>query len=115
MYLLVEENPNCAADERMFADAGTDRPVLQAQVDSPRGNTGWCDVAAVDEGGRFGVARARQVEDSAAGTAWLVTGGAWGLRLRPAGAGAWSLTDSAQWGVPFLVLDESAVRFGETS
>lgn len=110
MYLIVEENPNSAGDERMFADTGAEKEAVQALLDMPRGGTAWCDIAAVGEDGAFSAARARQVEDSAAGTAMLVTGAAWGLRLRPAGGGAWALDDASQWGVPFLVLDASALR-----
>ena len=107
MYLMVEDNPNCGADERMFADSGDDRGVYRVLLDMPAGGTRWCDVAAVENDGRFTEAHARQVEDSAAGSAWLIIGGDWGVRMRPAGGGAWSLDDHGQWGAPFLVLDHS--------
>lgn len=110
MYLIVEENPNSAPEERVFAESGAERAVRQVLLDHPGGGTGWCDVTGVEDDGRYVEARARLVDDSAAGTAWLVTGGAWGLRLRPSGGGAWSLTDTSQWGVPFLVLDAQALK-----
>jgi hypothetical protein len=116
MYLMVEDNPNCRSDERMFAESGDDRLVLRVMLDMPSGQTGWCDVAGVENDGAFTVAHARQVEDSAAGSAWLVLGGDWGVRLRAANGGAWSLNDPTQWGVPFLVLDHAGagIQFGET-
>jgi hypothetical protein len=108
MYLIVEDNPNCRGDERMFAESGEAREVELVRLDRPDGTTGWCEVVAVNGSDAFAPARARQVEDSAAGVALLVRGGDWGLRLRAEGAGGiWAVDDPTQWGVPFLVLDES--------
>ncbi len=113
MYLLVEDNPNSAGEERVFAEAGPEKSIRKVHLDLPSGETAWCDVTGVDEGGVFAPARTRLMDDSAAGTAWLVTGGSWGLRMRPAGSGEWSLTDKNQWGVPFLVLDAQAIELGD--
>lgn len=109
MYLIVEENPNCAPDERVFSTTGEKRPVRRLHLENPKTRSvAWCDVAAVEETGAFGQAHARRVEDSSDGTAWLVFGGNWGLRLRPSDTpGNWSINDSSQWGAPFLVLDSS--------
>ena len=53
-------------------------------------------------------AYAVRVEDSSAGTAFLIYGGDWGLRLRPADSdGAWSHEDGSQWGEPYLVLADA--------
>ena len=68
----------------------------------------------MDESGNFIPAAAIQVEDSGAGVAWLIHGGIWGLRLQPLESNEpWSVSDSKQWGVPFLVLDSSGtdIRF----
>jgi hypothetical protein len=116
MYLMIEDNPNCEGDERRFAASGSSREVAEVLLDRPDGTTGWCEVVAIDKSHTFFPATARPVEDSAAGVACLVTGGAWGLRLRPAGAtGLWAVDDPTQWGAPFLVMDDSAdvVRFKE--
>lgn len=108
MYLMVEDNPNCRGEERMFAESGEPREVTAIKLDRPDGTTGWCDVVAVNGIENFGPAFARHVEDSAAGVALLVRGGDWGLRLRPEGANAlWAMDDPKQWGVPFLVVDDS--------
>ena len=114
MYLLVEINPNCESEERMFPTTGAPRKVAQVQLERPALGTIWCDVVSVDENGVFGPAQAVQMDDSGAGVAWLVLGGTWGLRLRPTGTtNPWSFSDPIQWGVPFLVLDfsGSGIRF----
>ena len=112
MYLIVEENPNCGPEERVFAESGAARGVTEVVLDRPDGTTGWCEVTGVDEAGSFVPAVAQRVEDSAAGVAWLVTGGSWGIRLRPSGAkGPWAIDDKSQWGRPFLVLDDSPANF----
>jgi len=118
MYLMVEDNPNCSAEERVFAASGAQREVSEVLLDRPDGTTGWCELIGVADANTFGPAVAQQVEDSAAGVAWLITGGNWGLRVRPSGVNAlWTVDDPAQWGVPFLVMDDSAgvVRFKEES
>ena len=109
MYLLIEENPNSIPEERMFSAHGDTKTVRRVQITPPgESNPEWCDVTGVDENGAFIPARVVRVDDSADGIAWLVHGGAWGLRLkRNAVKDAWELTNKNQWGVPFLVLDSS--------
>jgi hypothetical protein len=54
------------------------------------------------------------VEDSGDGACYLVIGGEWGLRLRPAGAtDPWDLASTTQWGVPYFLLagDGATLRF----
>jgi hypothetical protein len=60
---------------------------------------GWSSAG----GGSACTANAALVEDSGAGTAMLVYGGDWGIRLLPVGGGA-------PVGESHLVLDESAVE-----
>ncbi len=109
MYLLVEENPNCAPDERVFSATGEKRAVKRLNIDNPSTHASeWCDAAGVELDGTFGPAYAQRVEDSSDGTAWLIFGGEWGLRFKPSNASTeWSLNDKTQWGKPFLVLDSS--------
>ena len=103
MYLLVEENPNCPSDERVFAESGSHKEVLEIEA-----KDSWWAVTGVEEGGKFFPAKAVRVDDSADGTAWLVYGGNWGLRLKDRNKNEpWSLEDKSQWGLPFLVLDSS--------
>jgi len=63
--------------------------------------TGWSSA----DGGSPVPAFAVQVEDSSAGAAYLVYGGNWGVRLRPAASeAAWNLGDADQFGETHLVL-----------
>ncbi|HEU0073931.1 MAG TPA: hypothetical protein VFS30_07950 [Dehalococcoidia bacterium] len=58
-------------------------------------------------------AYAVHIEDSSAGAAYLVYGGDWGVRLRPADSEEpWSMEDAAQFGETHLVLasDEDLTR-----
>jgi hypothetical protein len=108
MYLIVEENKNSTPDERVFAESGTPKNIRRIKIDTPFGPDQWCVAAAVEEGGQFASAQAVQVEDSADGTVWLVFGGMWGVRFRrEVDQGDWALDNTAQWGLPFLVLDSS--------
>jgi len=53
------------------------------------------------------------VEDSGDGACYLVIGGEWGLRLRPAGsAEEWDLANATQWGATYFLLagDGGALR-----
>ncbi len=114
MYLIVEDNPNCRQDERVFSESGPQKGVAQMNLEMPSGQRSWCDVIGVEEGGTFIPAKAVQVEDSGAGNAWLIFGGMWGLRFKKPGIKEeWSLTSPNQWGVPFKVFDISAedIRF----
>jgi hypothetical protein len=63
--------------------------------------TGWSSV----EGGTAVEAYAVQVEDSSEGSAYLVYGGDWGIRLRPLTSDqAWSTDAADQLGETHLVL-----------
>jgi hypothetical protein len=109
MYLIIEENPNCLGEERVFSESGPLKLVKKLNLDAPDGKRAWFEVAAVDEPNTFSPAHGVQVEDSGAGNAWLIFGGNWGLRFRITGsADAWSLDNPAQWGTAFKVLDIAA-------
>ncbi|HLF72436.1 MAG TPA: hypothetical protein VI759_09825 [Dehalococcoidia bacterium] len=63
--------------------------------------TGWSSV----QGGSAVEAYAVQVEDSSEGSAFVIYGGDWGVRLRPIDSDApWSLDDASQTGETHLVL-----------
>jgi hypothetical protein len=106
MYVMVEENKNCAADERVFADSGAKRIVERIEIDSLDGKKTWYEVMGMDENGGFIPAQAVRVDDSGAGSAWLIYGGLWGLRLRAVGSNEpWDINNVHQRGIPFAVLD----------
>lgn len=112
MFLVIEENPNCRPDERVFPTSGTSRTVKKLNVKKPGGGEGWHEVIGVGSDKSFQPAQALQMEDSSAGVAWLIFGGDWGLRFK-SNDQPWSLDDTQQWGEPFLVLDISgtAIQF----
>lgn len=108
MYLTVEENTNCEAVEgRVFNERESPRAISRV-MQTRRGVDLWCAITGLDSHGSPCAAVARKVEDSGDGTCYLVTGGAWGLRLQSADQpGPWSLGDSQQWGESFLLLPGS--------
>ncbi len=58
------------------------RQVARVRYEPDDGPDAVWQVAGQDAGGRMTTARAVQVEDSGAGTSWLIWGDAFGLRLR---------------------------------
>lgn len=102
MHVAVEDNPNCeGAPEQVFAELGPPRPVAGLWIED-RGQRRRWDIVGVAPGARWVAAHAVKVNDSSEGHAFLITGGEWGIRLRPADeAGAWDLDDRRQKGEPF--------------
>ena len=114
--LEIEPNPNCEpVDLRVFNDVGPPKPVAQVLVDRTAGPPHWCLVTGWTQGGDPVPAQARQVDDSGEGLVWLVSGGDAGLRLQPAWQPrVWSLEESTQWGMPFLLIgDLRDLRFAD--
>ncbi|WNM63009.1 hypothetical protein [Candidatus Nitrospira neomarina] len=71
--------------------------------------TGWCD----DPDQPLCPAYAQRVEDSGAGSAFIVFGGNWGIRLKLAtDDNDWNIEDANQWGEGYLSLgEERDLRF----
>lgn len=107
-HVDVESNDNTPMmAQQVYKNLGMPFRVGQVRVyeGDPEGKlhdvTGWSSAG----GGSPVPAYAVRVEDSSEGAAFLVYGGDWGLRLRPAGSGdAWSLESSDQFGETHLVL-----------
>lgn len=116
VFLDVEEGPNQPLTlQLVFSALGEPRPVLRVRTYS-RGDPGgaWHDVVAWGPQGASGVALGVKVEDSGQAYAFLVYGGSHGLRLRPAGSGAWSLDAPAQWGESHMLLaDETDIEWDQ--
>lgn len=114
VLLQIPENPNCEAmDAQVFQCRSATRAVTHLLCDRP-GGMEWCPVTGIDEGGAPCPATACLVEDSGDGACYLVTGGEWGLRLKPSnGNDGWDLADGAQWGATYFLLpgDGTSVRF----
>lgn len=65
--------------------------------------TGWCD----DPDQPLCSAYAQRVEDSGAGSAFIVFGGIWGIRLKlESNTSNWNIEDANQWGEGYLSLGE---------
>lgn len=106
----VEPNPNCDAPAQfVFRELGEPRLLRAIRVEEA-GAEGLCDVTGVEKGGAFTPARAVKVADSGAAYAWLIAGGAWGIRLRRERDAAfpWDLADPRQRGEPFKLYGDEA-------
>lgn len=120
MYVEVDPNPNCENSVFVrFRELGPARPVSQVRVYDRVSSGEWCRVTGWREDPSAPVcpAMAQPVEDSGAGAVYLVSGGNWGLRLKPLDADEeWSLASARQWGEAYLLLaDQRDVRFADDS
>ena len=109
MLLEVEANPNCAESQQfVFQVLGECCPVLALRVGEGALEE-FCDVIGVEEGGRWTAAQAVKITDSSDGFAFLIRGGAWGIRLRPQkySSEPWDLNNRRQWGEPFKIYGAS--------
>ncbi len=114
IYLEVEENANSSGVPlRTFSAKGKPYPVAQLKADPRTGKpepvsiTGWSS----QNGGSPCPALCVPVEDSGAAISYLVYGGDWGVRFRPASLDEpWSADSPNQFGEPCLLLgDESEI------
>ena len=109
-YTRVDVEPNDNTPmmaQQVYKNIGVPFPVSHVRIyeGEPEGRlcaiTGWTSAP----GGPETVAYAVRIEDSSEGAAFLVYGGDWGVRLRPAEPeGPWSADDPDQWGETHLVL-----------
>jgi hypothetical protein len=103
--IRVDANDNCPISAQLvYRNRGLPRRITQVRIfeGGPQGVlyavTGWCAEGPTD-------AYAIGVEDSSAGSGFLVYGGEWGLRLRPVASRiAWDLGVADQFGETHLVL-----------
>ena len=111
MYVEVESNPNFESSVFIrFREQGQARPVVRVRTYDRLSTGEWCAITGLQGEIPEGLcqASAQAVEDSGAGTVYLVRGGSWGLRLKPAtDDNPWNLTDSRQWGEAYLLLAEA--------
>jgi hypothetical protein len=120
VYIEVEDNPNCAGRDPMrYRELGPPDVVTRLRLFDRRDEGEWCLVTGVrnNPGEPWEPARVRKVEDSGVGVAYLVYGGAWGIRLCPVErAQPWSFADHDQWGEAYLLLtDPQDVVASETT
>ena len=108
MEIEVLDNPNCRASEQfVFNELEPARPI-RGIVAEIRGREIICDVVGVEPGGSWVQAYVQKITDSGAGFAYLISGGLWGIRLRPEAVREeiWDLTNRNQWGEPFKIYGE---------
>ena len=105
MQIDVEESPNGAASQQfVFKELGKPRPVraIRAEV---AGRETVCEVTGVEPGPRWTQVYGVKIADSSEGHAFLIYGGAWGIRLRPEGPARapWDFANADEWGEPFKI------------
>ena len=105
LQIEIELNPNCEGSEQFeFKTLGPPRPVSAIRIGS-EGKESICDIIGVEKDGSFTGAFAVKIADSGSGYAYLISGGAWGIRLRPVEylEELWNLSNRHQWGEPFKI------------
>ena len=108
IWVEVEENPNAPyLPTQVFEAREQTKQVTCLRVESVAGGdgphevVGWCSVG----GGSPCDVNYTEVSDSGSATSILVTGGDYGIRMRPAkSSGKWSLCDHAQIGEQYMLL-----------
>jgi len=110
VYIEVEDNPNCAGRDPMrYRELGPPEVVTRLRLFDRRDEGEWCLVTGVrnNPADPWEPARVRKIEDSGVGVAYLVYGGAWGIRLCPVErAQPWHFGDRDQWGEAYLLLTD---------
>ena len=109
-HVDVESNDNTPMmAQQVYKNIGVPFPVSHVRIyeGEPEGMlcsiVGWTSA----ESGPTAPAYAVKIEDSSEGSAFLVYGGDWGVRLRPAESDApWSTDDMEQWGETHLVISD---------
>ena len=112
IYLEVEENDNCEYMPLQVYEAKADPvPVYRVrlfQPDRPHGVyevTGWTS----EESGMPCLAMYVPVSDSGQAEVHLVSGGDWGVRLKPVDIDEeWDISSANQWGEPYLMLTDKS-------
>jgi hypothetical protein len=108
MQIEVDDNPNTrGGGQFVFQELEAAKTIVGIHADW-RGQEVECDLVGVDEGGVWVQAYAQKIADSGAGFAFLITGGAWGVRIKPRifASEVWNLESKNQWGEPFKIYGE---------
>ncbi len=111
ILIEVEANPNCGDYPQMpYSELEPAKDVIRVSIED-KGEVKECFVSGVEEGGAFSTARVQKVNDSGAGTAYLVYGGLWGVRLQQEDPTLhpWDFNNHDQWGEPYLLLNEDDI------
>jgi hypothetical protein len=107
MLLLIDANGNCAeGGSWRFNDLEPPRPVSRVRLYDTVPAGEWFDVVGWrgDSARPVCEAMMRKIDDSGSGIAYLITGGEWGVRLKPADdPSEWSVQNDRQRGAPYLI------------
>ena len=110
VFLEVEENDNCEYMSMQLYETRADpAPIARVRLFEPGRPDGVYEVTgwSSEGGGTPCPAMYVPVSDSGQAVAHLISGGDWGIRMRPEGSPAnWDLADEDQWGEPYLVLTD---------
>lgn len=113
MLIEINKNPNCSfSDQYFFNEVEPPRKVKGIKI-SVAGEDQECSVIGVDTDGQFVPAIASKITDSGEGFAFIIYGGAWGIRLRPKKFEnePWDLKNQHQWGESFKIYGEMDILF----
>ena len=109
MLILIEENANCPdGGSWRFHTIGSPQRVTQVRLYDDGAVGQWFEVVGWTGHASQPVCEAQvhKIDDSGSGTAFLISGGAWGVRLRPVSElEPWSVQCDRQRGVPYVVVD----------
>lgn len=116
MFVEVENNPNFEGSYFIrFNELGPPRILTHVKSYERLSRGEWCEVTGWSDNSEDPLcpAYAQKVEDSGAGSTYVIFGGNWGIRLRPEGhQREWDLYDEAQWGEGYLSIgEERDLRF----
>ncbi|MBI2964694.1 MAG: hypothetical protein HYY34_00660 [Chloroflexi bacterium] len=122
IYVEVEENPNCAYSPlqtfQTLEPPKTATALVVPEVSGGRGAHAVVGWGSARGGSACPVTYAR-VTDSGAGSSLLISGGDFGIRLKPLGDRTpWKIGAAGQWGEPYMLTDAAAAVTpieGETS
>lgn len=104
MQIEIEDNPNSGSwIQCVFVEIDNERPIRLIRARTPQGTEEICEVIGLESGWRPVPAFVCPVQDSSDGTAYLIRGGSWGIRLRPrkADPAPWAAEAPDQWGEPY--------------
>jgi hypothetical protein len=114
MQIEIETNANCIGSDLMVFNELAETQRIRAILADYQGRDMLHEVMGVYPGGEFKEAYATRVADSGEGAAYLIHGGAWGIRLRPEvfSKEHWDLTNPHQFGEPFkLYASQEDIRY----
>jgi hypothetical protein len=108
VLLLIDANDNCAeGGSWRFNELEPPRPVARVRLYDSAPMGCWFEVVGWNDDPDRPVCGAtmRKIDDSGSGVAFLITGGVWGVRLKPVeDPSEWSLRDDQQRGKPYLIV-----------